>query len=215
MFTGIIQQVGALTALQRRGGAGRLTVQAGAWDSPLVPGESLAVEGVCLTVAEPAGAEIRFDVLAETLAKTNLGGKRAGAALNLERAVRAGDFLGGHLVSGHVDGPGTIRSIGRAGADRVVEVVCARELLHGIVAKGSIALSGISLTVVDLRADAFTVHIIPHTWEHTSLSRARAGDPVNLETDVIGKYVARFLETRTPASSSMTLDKLRAAGFMD
>ena len=214
MFTGIIQQVGALVALRRRGGAGRLAVQAGTWDPPLAVGESLAVEGVCLTVAATAGAKIHFDVLEETLTKTTLGGKRAGAVLNLERAVRAGDFLGGHLVSGHVDGVGTLRAIDRAGADRVVEVACGPELLHGIVTKGSIALNGISLTVVDLRADAFTVHLIPHTWDHTSLKGARSGDRINLETDVIGKYVARCLAARAPAPS-VTLDKLRAAGFMD
>ena len=214
MFTGIIQRIGTLVGLQRSGAAGRLAVQAGAWDPPLTLGESLAVEGVCLTVAETAGREIRFDVLAETLAKTSLGGKQAGAGLNLERAVRAGDFLGGHIVSGHVDGVGTIRALGQAGSDRVLDLGCDRGLLSGMVAKGSIAINGISLTVVTLRADAFTVHIIPHTWDHTSLGGARTGDPVNLETDVIGKYVARFLECRVPAPT-VTLDRLRDAGFMD
>jgi len=214
MFTGIIQQVGRLAALQRRGGAGRLTVTAGGWDPPLTLGESIAVEGVCLTVAAAAGREIRFDVLEETLAKTTLGRKPAGADVNLERAVRAGDFLGGHLVSGHVDGVGTLRALGRTGADRVLEIACDRELLRGVVAKGSIAVNGISLTVVELRADGFTVHIIPHTWEHTSLAGARAGDAVNLETDLIGKYVARYLEGRA-AGGDLTLDKLRAAGFVE
>ena len=214
MFTGIIQRVGTLTALQRRGGAGCLTMQAGAWDPPLTLGESVAVEGVCLTVAEIAGAEIRYDVLEETLEKTTLGQKASGAEVNIERAVRAGDFLGGHIVSGHVDGVGALRAIGRAGADRVLEIACGRGLLGGLVAKGSVAINGISLTVVELRPDAFTVHIIPHTWDHTTFRAARVGDAVNLETDVIGKYVARFMEARS-GGSSLTLDKLRAAGYMD
>ena len=126
---------------------------------------------------------------------------------------RAGDFLGGHIVSGHVDGVGKIRRLGHAGADRVVEVECGQDILRGLVPKGSIALCGISLTVVDLTPDAFTVHIIPHTWANTSLRAARAGDAVNLETDIIGKYVARHLAAHSPAT--LTLDQLRAAGFAD
>jgi len=213
MFTGIIQKVGEVVALQQSGGAGRLAIKLGAWTPPVVRGESFAIEGVCLTVAQLSGEILNFDVLEETFAKTTLGGKKIGAKLNLERAVRAGDFLGGHIVTGHVDGIGKIRRLGHAGADRVVEVQCAAEILRGLVPKGSIALSGISLTVVQLKPDAFTVHIIPHTWEHTSLRVARAGDVVNLETDILGKYVARHLAAHGP--SALTLDKLRAAGFLD
>ena len=212
MFTGIIQKVGEIVALQRSGGAGHLTVNAGTWAPPVALGESIAIEGVCLTVAQISGEVLHFDVLEETLAKTTLGGKRPGDGVNLERAVRSGDFLGGHIVSGHVDGTGTIRSIGHTGADRVVEVACDGELLQGIVPKGSITLNGISLTVVEVRADAFTVHIIPHTWEHTSLSSAKPGDALNLETDIIGKYVQRHLAAR---SAPLTMEQLRAAGFAD
>ncbi len=214
MFTGIIQRVGTLAALERSGGAGRLTVGTGEWTPPVALGESLAVDGVCLTVTHSAGGELRCDVLEETFAKTTLGRKQTGDEVNLERAVRAGDLLGGHIVSGHVDGVGTIRALGRAGHDRVLDIACAPELLRGLVAKGSVAVNGISLTVVDLRADAFTVHIIPHTWDHTALRRAAAGAAVNLETDMIGKYVARYLAGRVPASA-ITMDRLRAAGFMD
>jgi riboflavin synthase len=214
MFTGIIQKVGEVAALQRSGGAGRLALKAGAWTPPVALGESIAIEGVCLTVAQISGEVLHFDVLEETLAKTTLGGKKRGDGVNLERAVRAGDFLGGHIVSGHVDGVGAIARLGRAGADRIVEVRCGADLLRGIVPKGSIALNGISLTVVEVKADAFTVHIIPHTWEHTSLRTARAGDAVNLETDILGKYVARHLAAREK-KSSVTFDQLRAAGFAD
>ncbi len=213
MFTGIIQKLGTLVALQRSGGAGQLAVRAGVWTPPVALGESIAIEGACLTVAQLSGEVLHFDVLEETLARTTLGGKKTGDALNLERAVRAGDFLGGHIISGHVDGIGIIRRLGHAGADRVVEVQCGAEILNGLVPKGSIALNGISLTVVELQADAFTVHIIPHTWEHTSLRAARPGDAINLETDLLGKYVARQLATRGP--STLTMDKLRAAGFAD
>ena len=213
MFTGIIQKIGTVAALQHSGGAGRLAIKAGDWTPPVALGESISIEGVCLTVAQFAGEVLHFDVLAETLAKTTLGGKKLGAELNLERAVRAGDFLGGHIVSGHVDGVGKIRRLGHAGADRVVEVECGQDILRGLVPKGSIALCGISLTVVDLTPDAFTVHIIPHTWANTSLRAARAGDAVNLETDIIGKYVARHLAAHSPAT--LTLDQLRAAGFAD
>ena len=213
MFTGIIQKLGEIVALQRSGGAGWLALRAGAWQPPVALGESIAIEGVCLTVAQISGEVLHFDVLEETFTQTTLGGKKSGAEVNLERAVRAGDFLGGHIVSGHVDGVGKLRHLGRAGADRVVEVQCDAELLQGLVAKGSIALNGISLTVVDLKPDAFTVHIIPHTWGHTSLRAARAGDAINLETDILGKYVARHLAAHGP--STLTLDKLRAAGFAD
>ncbi len=213
MFTGIIQKIGEVVALQRSGGAGRLAVKAGAWTPPVALGESIAIEGVCLTVAQLASEVLHFDVLEETFSKTTLGEKKIGDALNLERAVRAGDFLGGHIVSGHVDGVGKIRHLGRAGTDRVVEVQCGADILQGLVPKGSVALGGISLTVVDVKHDAFTVHIIPHTWENTSLRIARAGDAINLETDVIGKYVARHLAAH--GGSALTLDKLRAAGFAD
>ena len=213
MFTGIIQKIGEVAELHRSGGAGRFAVKAGVWTPPVALGESIAIEGVCLTVAQLAGEVLHFDVLEETFAKTTLGEKKIGDALNLERAVRAGDFLGGHIVSGHVDGVGKIRHLGRVGADRVVEVQCGADILQGLVPKGSIALGGISLTVVDVKHDAFTVNIIPHTWENTSLRTARAGDAINLETDVIGKYVARHLAAH--GGSTLTLDMLRSAGFAE
>jgi riboflavin synthase len=214
MFTGIIQQVGKIVAPPGGGPAGSLAVQTGAWTPPIALGESIAVEGVCLTVTASAGDVLRFDVLAETLAKTTLGRCPAGTAVNLERAVRAGDFLGGHIVSGHVDGVGQISRLDRRGADHVVEVHCAREILDGLVPKGSVALGGISLTVVAVRATAFTVHIVPHTWAHTSLKNARVGTAVNLETDLLGKYVRQHLATRA-GHPTLTLEQVRAAGFAE
>jgi len=177
------------------------------------PGESIAVDGVCLTAVEADERSVRFDVLMETLHRTGFGERKLGDLVNLERALRLGDAMGGHMVTGHVDGTGTIRSLTRAGRDWVVEAACSNELLSGIVPKGSIALDGISLTVAELRAESFTVHIIPHTWQNTSLSQARVGRLVNLETDIIGKYVARYLQKGLP-SSHIGWDTLKNAGFM-
>lgn len=196
MFTGIIQKLGMVESVEDHGSHGRLRVRAPGWEPALVTGESIAVEGVCLTVTGDDGAVIAFDVLKETFDRTNLGGKQPGQRLNLERALRVGDALGGHFVTGHVDGTGSTRRITPLGRDKILEVTCAPELLAQMVGKGSVAVSGVSLTLVELKPDAFTVHLIPHTWENTSLSGLTPGDAVNLETDMLGKYVQRFFALR-------------------
>jgi riboflavin synthase len=213
MFTGIIQKTGRIVELQRRGGSGRVLVESSAWDSPLVLGESIAVNGCCLTVAAMDGSRMRFDVLEETFARTCLGEKRSGQRVNLERALKAGDALGGHFVTGHVDGTGRVREVRQIGRDISVSIHPPRELLSGMVPKGSIALDGISLTIVELAPDFFSVHIIPHTIAETAIGELKSGDAVNLETDMIGKYVQRFLQS-APASGGLTWDKLRDAGFV-
>ncbi len=190
--------------------SGRLTVKTGGWAPPIVLGESIAVEGVCLTVVDWDSSTVTFDVLMETFRRTCLSARKVGDLLNLERALRLGDAMGGHVVTGHVDGTGTIRALTRAGRDWVVEVACAPDLLAGMVPKGSIALNGISLTLAELRAESFTVHIIPHTWENTSLAHASVGQAVNLETDILGKYVARLLQRTSPG---LTVEALKNAGF--
>lgn len=196
MFTGIIEKLGTVESVEHHGSHGRLRVRSPGWAPALVLGESIAVEGVCLTVTADEAGVITFDVLKETFDRTNLGGKQPGQRLNLERALRVGDTLGGHFVTGHVDGTGSVRSITPVGRDKIMEIACAPELLAQMVGKGSIALSGVSLTLVDLKPDAFTVHLIPHTWENTSLSELAAADAVNLETDMLGKYVQRFFALR-------------------
>ena len=213
MFTGLIQKVGRLEQISFQGEAGRLTLSA-QFDSPLEIGESIAINGACLTLVEQNGARLVFDVLRETFAKTALREKSAGAPLNLERALRMGDPLGGHLISGHVDGTGELQRVETAGRDKVL-VISAPALIADFVPKGSIAVDGISLTVVEVNPSegTFSVHVIPHTWSQTALSALSAGSRINLETDLIGKYVRATLAS-TPAPAPITWDKLRNAGFL-
>ena len=212
MFTGLVQQVGRLERISFQGDAGRLELSA-RFDAPLQIGESVAVNGACLTLVEQRGESLVFDVLRETFDKTALRDKAPGAPLNLERALRAGDPLGGHLVSGHVDGTGEVRRIESAGRDKVL-AVAAPALIAEIVSKGSIAIDGISLTVVEVlpTEGAFSVHVIPHTWSQTALSALAPGARVNLETDMIGKYV-RTMAATTASAPQVTWEKLRDAGF--
>lgn len=213
MFTGLVQQVGRLERISFQGDAGRLELSA-RFDAPLQIGESVAVNGACLTLVEQRGETLVFDVLRETFDKTALRDKVPGAPLNLERALRLGNPLGGHLVSGHVDGTGDVRRIEAAGRDKVL-AVAAPALIAEIVPKGSIAIDGISLTVVDVVScdGTFSVHVIPHTWSQTALSALAPGARVNLETDLIGKYVRRQAANAVPGAPAVTWDKLRGAGF--
>ena len=212
MFTGLVQQIGRLERISFQGDAGRLELSA-RFEAPLQIGESVAVNGACLTLVEQRGETLVFDVLRETFEKTALRDKATGAPLNLERALRLGDPLGGHLVSGHVDGTGAVRRIEAAGRDKVL-IVSAPTLIAEIVPKGSIAIDGISLTVVDVvSADGtFGVHVIPHTWSQTALSALAPGARVNLETDMIGKYV-RTMAASAASAPQVTWEKLRDAGF--
>ena len=213
MFTGLVQQVGRLEQITFQGEAGRLALTA-PFSCPLEIGESIAVNGACLTLVEQAGERLVFDVLRETFSKTALSDKTSGAPLNLERALRMGDPLGGHLVSGHVDGTGELLRVESAGRDKVL-LLFAPRLIAEIVPKGSIAVDGISLTVVEVHPtdQTFSVHIIPHTWSETALSSLSAGMRVNLETDMLGKYVRATLAA-SAAPMAITWDKLRGAGFL-
>ena len=214
MFTGLIQQIGTLSRRETVAGGLRLVIAGAPWDPPLTLGESMAVNGACLTIARIQGENFVGDILQETLDRTTLGDKRPGAALNLERALRLGDSLGGHLVSGHVDGIGAVSCRQAKGRDWILRVTCATELLRGMVLKGSIAIDGVSLTIMELDERSFAVALIPFTCEHTALGALKAGDTVNLETDLIGKHVRRTLETQQ-APTPLTWDRLRAAGFGD
>ena len=212
MFTGLIEAVGSLAALQRRGDGGGLTVAFDGWDSPLAPGESIAVSGVCLTVTSAKPGQFTCDLLGETLARTNLGGKKPGSMLNLERALKAGDRMGGHYVQGHVDGVGKVVSMRDTGADLIVEIGCDKQLLCDILMKGSIACDGVSLTVAALSANSFSVHLIPTTREKTAFRRLARGNAVNIETDVLGKY-ARQHATMAAAHGGITMEDLAKAGY--
>lgn len=195
MFTGIIQRLGTVVDVKMHGAAGRITLKPSRpFDAPVHLGDSIAVNGACLTVAAFDGNCFCFDVLKETFDKTNLGEKGAGSVVNLERALALGDTLGGHIVTGHVDGTGKVRKIDRVDRDWKFEIECAQNMLMLMVYKGSIALDGISLTVAELKNDAFVVHIIPHTMEETDMSAFKPGTKVNLEADILGKHVQRILE---------------------
>lgn len=213
MFTGLIEATGKMERVEPRGGGARFTIaRTTAWDPPLVDGESIAVQGACLTVTGASDTQFCCDVLAETLQRTNLHAKRPGAWLNLERALQLGDRLGGHMVSGHVDGLGTLRHIRMEGSDRILQITCDPALADGIVDKGSVALDGISLTVTNVGADFFAVKIIPWSWSHTSLQERKPGDSLNIETDMLGKYVKRYL-AQMPGTSGVTASMLRDNGY--
>ena len=197
MFTGLIEAVGRVQTVDRSGDGMRLTIAA-AFDPPLAPGESLAVNGVCLTAVGSSAPGIHFDVSPETERVTTLGRVGPGALVNLERAMRADARFGGHFVQGHVDGTGRIAAIEQEGDAHRVTVAFPPLLAPYLVHKGSIAVDGISLTIASLDGARFDAQIIPHTWERTNLHAAAPGTVVNLECDILGKYVARALASRMP-----------------
>ena len=213
MFTGLIEKIGRIERIERIETGARLTIAHDAWTSPLVPGDSVAVQGACLTVTRPAAQSFTCDVLEETLQRTTLAHAESGMAVNLERAMRAGDRFGGHMVSGHVDGVGVVRRIENSGRDIILEIACAPELLGGMVMKGSIAIDGISLTITGISDEAFAVTLIPFTREHTTLNNRKPGDAVNLELDMLGKYVRRYMEQTQSSAKPVTMDDLQRAGF--
>lgn len=202
MFTGLIEDVGTIAALQRRSDALVLTVRPRTLAmTALVIGESISHDGVCLTVTGLHGDSYTVLAGAETLAKTTLGRLRIGNKVNLERALRLGDRLGGHWVTGHIDGTGELVVRRDMGANIVLSVRCSAALLRYVVAKGSIALCGVSLTVNEVDASSFSVAIIPHTNSNTSLADVQIGDAVNLEVDVIAKHVEKLLGGHLPGTT--------------
>jgi len=200
VFTGIIEELGVVTALEDQGDAVRLTVRGPVVTVDAGLGDSIAVNGCCLTVATRDGDAFTADVMRETLDKTALGALAPGARVNLERAVTAGTRLGGHIVQGHVDGTGRILSREPSEHWDVVTVELPTHLARYLVDKGSITVDGISLTVVEAAADHFTVSLIPETLARTTLGHKQPGDPVNLEVDVIAKYVERLLTHQEPTA---------------
>jgi len=193
MFTGLVEGVGTVTQLAAAPGGWRLRVRT-ALAPELTLGESLSVDGVCLTVAHIVGDEVSADIGPETARVTTLGALRPSQAVNLERAARADTRLGGHLVQGHVDATVAVDRVAADGDAHWIGVELPAALAHLVVSKGSVALSGVSLTVARLEAARLEVMIVPFTWRHTNLSSLRVGDLVNLECDMVGKYVARAVE---------------------
>ncbi len=193
MFTGIVQGTGRIKGIEKAGRSGRITVTTSLDLSDVREGDSIAVDGVCLTVTAMERDGFRADLSEETLRITTFSHRRPGDTVNLEKALRFQDRLGGHLVTGHIDGVGMIRRRERRGDGEVMEISAPRSVMEGLVMKGSVAVDGVSLTVAGLSSSSFSVFLIPFTLRHTTLSRKRVGERVNIETDIIGKYVQRFL----------------------
>ena len=197
MFTGIVEETGRIVAIKHAEAAIELRLHSRVCGQGLKIGDSLAVNGCCLTVEKirPQGRnkQLQFSLLKETWQRTNLQFATPGMSVNLERAVRVGDRMGGHFVTGHIDGLGKIRRWEQVGKDYLLEIAAPAQMMRQTVMKGSIAIDGISLTVAAARRTSFTVWIIPHTREVTALNERRVGDKVNLETDLLGKFVERFL----------------------
>ena len=215
MFTGIIQHVGRIVSVRPKGGGvRRFSIDVGPLADGLPFGGSLAVSGVCLTAASVQAARAEFDAVAETLSRTTLAHLRAGDRVNLERPLRLGDGLDGHLVQGHVDGIAEVRTIEKAGS-WLVRFAAPKDLTDLMVPKGSVALDGVSLTLVDVSAGGFSVALIPETLERTTLGELRAGRKLNVETDVLGKYVKKYMSAAgvPDAQEGLTLQKLKDAGF--
>ena len=197
MFTGLIQSVGHVKALDSRGGDLRLTIDCGELDlSAVTEGDSIAVSGVCLTALDLRPRVFAADVSNETLAKTTLGALRAGDPVNLERSLTLATPLGGHFVSGHVDGIGRVRAISADARSQRWVFEVPEELRRYIASKGSIAINGVSLTVNELYPDGFGVNLIPHTLAHTTFGGLSEGAPVNLEVDLIARYVERLMASK-------------------
>jgi riboflavin synthase len=196
MFTGIVRERGRIVSADGDGEGLSFFVEAPATVALLAIGDSISVNGVCLTAERVENGRVRLHAVPETLARSTLGTLAAGDDVNVEPALRAGEPLGGHYVQGHVDAVGRIRSVEREGEGRRVVVEAPPEIFRYCVEKGSIAIDGVSLTIAELLSDAFAVALIPHTLEVTTLGALASGDEVNLEVDVLAKYVERLLETR-------------------
>jgi riboflavin synthase len=215
MFTGIVREIGVVKAVQRAGGGMRLTVQASAALEGARADDSISVNGACLTVEKVEGGAFQASLTSETLQRTTLGRLRPGDRVNLEPALRAGEPMGGHTVQGHVDGVGAVIEIVRSDGSATMAFALPAELRPYLVPKGSVAVDGVSLTVVEVRPAAFSVALVRHTLEHTTLGERKPGDAVNIEADVLAKYVESLLAARGGGGRRpLTLDRLGEEGYL-
>jgi riboflavin synthase len=210
LFTGLVVELGDIVSLEKRGTGARLVLDAKALGQEAKIGDSIAINGTCLTVVEVRGSKLAFDISDESLKSTNLGELKVRDRVNLESALRLNDRLGGHIVTGHIDGIGRIRSKNLEG--EVYKIVIETEpwIAEYLVEKGSVAIDGISLTVVDVMRDGFSLVVIPHTAKMTTIGLKGAGDRVNVEVDILGKYVAAYMKK---GKDSNLMQTLRASGF--
>ncbi len=215
MFTGIIEELGEISNLEKHAGGARIKISAKVVTENTAEGDSIAVNGVCLTALNIKADGFSADVSGETLNRTTLGKLNVGAKVNLERAVTASTRLGGHIVQGHVDARGRFLEAAQTGGFWTVRVLFPKEIGQYLVYKGSISVEGISLTIADLAEDSFEIAVIPKTWELTNLSALKGGDEVNLEADVIAKYVERImLYGREEKAEAITREKMTKLGFV-
>jgi riboflavin synthase len=208
VFSGIVEVVGIIKAVQPTAEGARLSVETSLPLAEIAMGESICVNGTCLTVTVKGEKGLGFDVSAESLRRTNLGDLKEGDAVNLERSLHLSDRLSGHLVFGHVDGVGQIKHIQPEGDSFLYTFTVPPELGRYLVEKGSVAVDGISLTVFDCRSTEFSVSIIPHTYEVTSLNKKKPGDKVNIENDMLGKYIEKFVKEEVQSHLDSTLQEI-------
>ncbi|APF27583.1 riboflavin synthase [Clostridium botulinum] len=217
MFTGIVEEVGKISKIEEGKDFLHITIEGSKVLNPLNLGDSVAVNGVCLTVTNFNNSSFTADVMAETLKKSSLKTLSKGSLVNLERAVTLNKPLGGHIVSGHIDGTGEIINIKKEGIATLLEVKTKETLLKYMVPKGSVALDGVSLTLVDIKEKSFAVSLIPHTKEETILMNKNIGDIINIECDVLGKYIYKFMHLKKEEEalkSNISLDFLSKTGFL-
>jgi len=213
MFTGLIEAVCVVKSVRRSGGSTQLTIDLDKLGNDCKIGDSIAINGVCLTVATLNGNLATFDLSSETLTKSNLGKLSPSSQVNVERAMKADSRLGGHFVQGHIDGTATIKSIEKQGQFANMKFAADPELLDQMVGKGSVAVDGVSLTAADLNESSFSVVLIPETLKKTTLGKAKFGDSVNIETDIIVKTTKKLLEKILPQKEKLTVEKLKKLGF--
>jgi len=213
MFTGLIETTCKVKSVQAGGGGIHLTIDLGKLADETKIGDSIAINGVCLTVAKLQGGLAGFDISSETLSKSTIGQLKSVSPVNVELAMKASDRFGGHIVQGHVDGVATIKAIDKHGEFADIKFAAKPELLDEMVAKGAVAVDGVSLTIANMDQTTFTVALIPETLKKTTLGLAKIGDKVNVETDIINKIIKKQLEKILPKEPQLTVEKLKELGF--
>jgi riboflavin synthase len=215
MFTGIVEEVGKVTSIREERGTRRLTVSATQMTKEIKKGDSVAVSGVCLTAVDITPHSVGFDLAEETCNRTSFSRMHEGALVNLELPMRANGRFGGHIVQGHVDGTGEFLALDRipGAEDYWLHIRIPADLARYVIFKGSLCIEGISLTVAQIEGQEVTVAIIPHTWEMTNLKSLKRGDPVNLEVDMIAKYVEKMMKGESSTNSPLTIERLVQQGF--
>lgn len=214
MFTGITEHLASVENLSLKAGGGELFLNFSGFYNDLTLGESIAINGTCLTIREISGKVVSFDVSGETLKKTTLGKFRSSENVNIERALRVGDRLGGHFVTGHVDGIGTVKGKKQSTDQCTMSFSVEKRLADMMIEKGSVAIDGISLTIVDLADGAFSVALIPYTLTSTTLGFKKVGDPVNIEIDMMGKWIKKLLMNIQEGKPGITQEQLMEQGFL-